>query len=191
MGILKSIFGKPNNHKSDESDILSAILRLEIIDSSTSTEQISLVEKSALLLNTNESTFFENIDSSLKNIPVEQQPITSTVKSVKSDDYNSCWIVFENPTIQKMITDINSVSSYIASLGLGNNMTAAIFKTLFKNKSSYGVCNYRTARFYPLVPTDDGKRDNNMEMEIGDILSSKGIPLEPYSNWYSLSDIPF
>ena len=191
MGLLKSIFGKRNKPKSDESDILSTILRVENLTFPKSTEKITFSVKSALLLNTSDDPFFENIDASLKNIHPKQQPITSKIISMKSGEYDSSWIVFENPIMQKMINDVNSVSSHIANLGLGSTMTAAIFKGMAKNEPSYWVCNYRSAKFYPLVPTDNNQRDNNLEMEIGDLLTSKGIPVEPHANWYSLSDIPF
>ena len=191
MGLLKSIFGKRNNPKSDESDILSTIVKIENFGSETGTEKIAISAKSALLLNKNDAPFFENVGASLKSISPEQQPITSELTNIESKEYNSCWIVFENPVTQKMITDINSISSYIANLGLGSSMTAAIFKGAVNNKPAYWVCNYRTAKFYPLVPDDNNKRDNDMEITIGKILTSKGIPVEPYANWYSLSDIPF
>jgi len=191
VGILNSIFGNRNKFKSDESDILSTILNVENLAFPKSTEKITFSAKSALLLNTNDDPFFENIDASLEIIHPEQQPITSKTISIESGEYGSSWIVFENPVIQRMINDINSVSSHIANLGLGSTMTAAIFKGVAKNKPSYWVCNYRTAKFYPLVPTGNNQRDNNLEMEIGGLLSSKGIPVEPHANWYSLSDIPF
>ena len=94
-----------------------------------------------------------------------------------------------------MVAEINSASSHIANLGLGNNMTAAIFKgTISKgttrNQSFYWICNYRTSKFYPLAPLENEMRDNELEMEIGNLLASMGIPLEPHENWYSLSDIP-
>ncbi len=191
MGLLKSIFGNRTRSKSDETDILSAILRIENFTFPRSTKTITLSANSALLLNTNDDLFFENVDASLKRILREQQPITSKVTTIESDEYDSCWIVFENTVTQRMIHDINSVSSHIANLGLGSSMTAAIFKGLAENKQSYWVCNYRTAKFYPLVPDDNDKRDNDMEIKIGNILTSKGIPVEPHANWYSLSDIPF
>ena len=89
-----------------------------------------------------------------------------------------------------MVDDINSVSAHIANLGLGNNMTAAIFKGTIKNQLFYWICNYRTSKFYPLAPLGKEMRDNKLEMEIGNLLASMGIPLEPHENWYSLSDIP-
>ncbi len=89
-----------------------------------------------------------------------------------------------------MVDDINSVSSHIANLGLGNNMTAAILKGTIKNQSFYWICNYRTSKFYPLAPLENDIRDNELEMKIGSLLASMGIPLEPHENWYSLSDIP-
>ena len=196
MRLFKTLFGKSNKLKSDESDILSLVLRVTNQDSNGDRD-INLSGAATLLLDINKHPFFTDINSSLKEL--EKELLIPTVgpplRGFKSDMYNSCWIIFENTNNQKMVAEINSASSHIANLGLGNNMTAAIFKgTISKgttrNQSFYWICNYRTSKFYPLAPLGNEMRDNELEMEIGNLLASMGIPLEPHENWYSLSDIP-
>jgi len=189
--LFKTLFGKSNKLKSDESDILSLVLRVTNQDSNGDRD-INLSGAATLLLNINEHTFFTDINSSLKELEKELliPTVGTPLRGFKSDMYNSFWIVFENSNNQKMVDDINSVSAHIANLGLGNNMTAAIFKGTIKNQSFYWICNYRTSKFYPLAPLGKEMRDNKLEMEIGNLLASMGIPLEPHENWYSLSDIP-
>jgi hypothetical protein len=189
--LFKTLFGKSNKLKSDESDILSLVLRVTNQDSNGDRD-INLSGAATLLLNINEHTFFTDINSSLKELEKELliPTVGTPLQGLKSDMYNSFWIVFENSNNQKMVDDINSVSAHIANLGLGNNMTAAIFKGTIKNQSFYWICNYRTSKFYPLAPLGKEMRDNKLEMEIGTLLASMGIPLEPHENWYSLSDIP-
>ena len=191
MRLFKTLFGKSNKLKSDESDILSLVLRVTNQDSNGDRD-INLSGAATLLLDINKHPFFTDINSSLKEL--EEELLIPTVgtplRGFKSDMYNSFWIVFENSNNQKMVDDINSVSAHIANLGLGNNMTAAIFKGTIKNQSFYWICNYRTSKFYPLAPLGNEMRDNELEMEIGNLLASMGIPLEPHENWYSLSDIP-
>ncbi|HIA75385.1 MAG TPA: hypothetical protein EYN92_03010 [Dehalococcoidia bacterium] len=191
MRLFKTLFGKSNKLKSDESDILSLVLRVTNQDSNGDRD-INLSGAATLLLNINEHTFFTDINSSLKELEKELliPTVGTPLRGFKSDMYNSFWIVFENSNNQKMVDDINSVSAHIANLGLGNNMTAAIFKGTIKNQSFYWICNYRTSKFYPLAPLGKEMRDNKLEMEIGNLLASMGIPLEPHENWYSLSDIP-
>ena len=191
MRLFKTLFGKSNKLKSDESDILSLVLRVTNQDSNGDRD-INLSGAATLLLNINEHTFFTDINSSLKELEKELliPTVGTPLRGFKSDMYNSFWIVFENSNNQKMVDDKNSVSAHIANLGLGNNMTAAIFKGTIKNQSFYWICNYRTSKFYPLAPLGKEMRDNKLEMEIGNLLASMGIPLEPHENWYSLSDIP-
>ena len=191
MRLFKTLFGKSNKLKSDESDILSLVLRVTNQDSNGDRD-INLSGAATLLLNINEHTFFTDINSSLKELEKELliPTVGTPLRGFKSDMYNSFWIVFENSNNQKMVDDINSVSAHIANLGLGNNMTAAIFKGTIKNQLFYWICNYRTSKFYPLAPLGKEMRDNKLEMEIGNLLASMGIPLEPHENWYSLSDIP-
>jgi hypothetical protein len=189
--LFKTLFGKSNKLKSDESDIVSLVLRVTN-QYSNGDRDINLSGAATLLLNINEHTFFTDINSSLKELEKELliPTVGTPLRGFKSDMYNSFWIVFENSNNQKMVDDINSVSAHIANLGLGNNMTAAIFKGTIKNQSFYWICNYRTSKFYPLAPLANDMRDNELEMEIGNLLVSTGIPLEPHENWYSLSDIP-
>jgi hypothetical protein len=189
--LFKTLFKNSNRFGSDESDILSAILRVTN-QSAVGEKDINLSGAATLLLNTNEHPFFTDINTSLKELDKElfMSTIRTPLRGLKSDMYNSCWIIFENYNNQKMVDDINSVSSHIANLGLGNNMTAAIFKGTIKNQSFYWICNYRTSKFYPLSPLENDIRDNELEMKIGSLLASMGIPLEPHENWYSLSDIP-
>jgi len=189
--LFRTLFKNSNRLGSDESDILSTILR--VTNQSTGGEKdINLSGAATLLLNTNEHPFFTDINTSLKELDKELfvSTIRTPLRGLKSDMYNSCWIIFENYNNQKMVDDINSVSSHIANLGLGNNMTAAILKGTIKNQSFYWICNYRTSKFYPLAPLENDIRDNELEMKIGSLLASMAIPLEPHENWYSLSDIP-
>jgi len=189
--LFRTLFKNSNRLGSDESDILSTILR--VTNQSTGGEKdINLSGAATLLLNTNEHPFFTDINTSLKELDKELfvSTIRTPLRGLKSDMYNSCWIIFENYNNQKMVDDINSVSSHIANLGLGNNMTAAILKGTIKNQSFYWICNYRTSKFYPLAPLENDIRDNELEMKIGSLLASVAIPLEPHENWYSLSDIP-
>ncbi len=191
MRLFRTLFKNSNRLGSDESDILSTILR--VTNQSTGGEKdINLSGAATLLLNTNEHPFFTDINTSLKELDKELfvSTIRTPLRGLKSDMYNSCWIIFENYNNQKMVDDINSVSSHIANLGLGNNMTAAILKGTIKNQSFYWICNYRTSKFYPLAPLENDIRDNELEMKIGSLLASMAIPLEPHENWYSLSDIP-
>ena len=148
MRLFKTLFGKSNKLKSDESDILSLVLRVTNQDSNGDRD-INLSGAATLLLDINKHPFFTDINSSLKELEKELliPTVGTPLRGFKSDMYNSCWIIFENTNNQKMVAEINSASSHIANLGLGNNMTAAIFKgTISKgttrNQSFYWICSH-------------------------------------------------
>jgi hypothetical protein len=191
MGLLKSLFGRQSKSRTSESSILSTILRIENQNSLDSGKTVILEECAALLLNTTDHPFFEDIDSSLENSAKNLVSLKSKLSGSKSEAFNSCWILFENTFKDKMVNDINSFSTHMADLGLADNMTAAIFKSVIGDQITYWICNYRTSKFYPMVPIDNGGRDNDLELEFGEMSASLGIPTEPHENWYSLSDIPF
>jgi hypothetical protein len=189
--LFRTLFKKPNNPESNESDILSTVLRITNRDTNGE-KDINLSGAATLLLNANDHPFFTDINSSVKELDKElfMSTIRTPLRGLKSETYNSCWIIFENTNNQKMVDDINAISSHIANRDLGENMTAAVFKGTIRNQSFYCICNYRTSKFYPLALLGNEMRDNELEMEIGNLLASMGIPLEPHENWYSLSDIP-
>ena len=191
MRLFRTLFKNPDSPESNESDILSTVLRITNRDTNGK-KDINLSGEATLLLNANDHPFFTDIKSSLKELDKElfMSTMRTPLQGLKSETYNSCWIIFESTNNQKMVDDINAISSHIANLGLGENMTAAVFKGTIRNQSFYCICNYRTSKFYPLVPLGYDMRDNELEMEIGDRLASIGIPLEPHENWYSLSDVP-
>ena len=62
MRLFKTLFGKSNKLKSDESDILSLVLRVTNQDSNGDRD-INLSGAATLLLNINEHTFFTDINS--------------------------------------------------------------------------------------------------------------------------------
>ena len=67
MGLLKALFGRQSKSKTSESSILSTILRIENQNSLDNGKTVILEGCSALLLNTTDHPFFEDIDSSLEN----------------------------------------------------------------------------------------------------------------------------
>ena len=70
MRLFKTLFKKSNSLQSDESDILSAILRITNQDANAKRD-INLLGTATLLLNTTEHPFFTDINSSLKELDKE------------------------------------------------------------------------------------------------------------------------
>ena len=118
MGLLKALFGRQSKSKTSESSILSTILRIENQNSLDSGKTVILEECAALLLNTTDHPFFEDIDSSLENSAKNLVSLKSKLSGSKSEAFNSCWILFENTFKDKMVNDINSFSTHMADLGL-------------------------------------------------------------------------
>ena len=109
MRLFKTLFGKSNKFKSDESDILSLVLRVTNQDSNGDRD-INLSGAATLLLNINEHPFFTDINSSLKELEKELliPTVGTPLRGFKSDMYNSCWIIFENTNNQEMVAEINT-----------------------------------------------------------------------------------
>ena len=105
MRLFKTLFKNSNRFGSDESDILSAILRVTN-QSAVGEKDINLSGAATLLLNTNEHPFFTDINTSLKELDKElfMSTLSTSLRGLKSDIYKSCWIIFENTNNQKTYT---------------------------------------------------------------------------------------
>ncbi|MBI50796.1 MAG: hypothetical protein CL781_05640 [Chloroflexi bacterium] len=190
-GVLRFIasFFKSSNKNQSNVNVLLTVLN--ITDEQSLTEPFNTDDKSAILLNKNDHFFFDNISSLINESPGSNTLTNSTIEIIEEDEHSAAWLIVKNSSFEDMVMSLDHISEFIFKSGLGEKMTAAVFKSQFRNNAAYLICNYRTARFYPFVPKENRTRHNELEIDIGDQLTALGIPVEPHSNWYALWDIPF
>lgn len=188
LNIIASFFKSSDSQQSGEHVLLSI---LKLLEGQGLNEKVSPVGQAGILLSPDDHDFFKDLAQSMNERLKEITLSDSTMEVIEKDEHGTAWLVLDNKTsFENLVGDVDQISESIFLSGLGPRMIAAVFRGQFRGNTIYWICNYRTARFYPFIPLESQTRDNELEIEMGDVLSSNGIPLEPYSNWYALWNIP-
>jgi len=111
--------------------------------------------------------------------------------SRRSDSFGFQWIVIHDSDFEDLVTTTHLVSSELQARGFGGQLLAAIFKFRGGEHPVFIIYGYKTATFWPFVPTGkEQERDNAEEMKLKSELE-KELPIEPdLSRWLALFDAP-
>ena len=189
-GIIRAIasFFRSSNHSHSDKKILLQILNLT--KEHARDTKLHPGSQAAILISPNDHDFFKDLNESMNERLNDLGLSHSTVKVIEKDKHGTAWTLVTNDSFENLVAEVDKISESIFMAGLGPRMIAAVFKGQFRESTVYWVCNYRTAKFYPFIPAGNQTRDNELEIDMGDVLIGMGIPVEPHSNWYALWDIP-
>jgi hypothetical protein len=111
--------------------------------------------------------------------------------SRRSDTFGFQWLVIRDTDFEDLITTTNLVSSELQARGFGGQLLAAIFRFRGGEHPVYLIYGFKTATFWPFVPTgEEQERDNAEEMRLKAELE-KELPIEPdLTRWLALFDAP-
>ena len=111
--------------------------------------------------------------------------------SRRSDSFGFQWIVIHDRDFEDLVTTTHLVSSELQARGFGGQLLAATFKFTGRDDPVYLIYGYKTATFWPFVPTgNEQERDNAEELKLKSELE-KELPIEPdLSRWLALFDAP-
>jgi len=111
--------------------------------------------------------------------------------SRRSDSFGFQWIVIHDRDFEDLVTTTHLVSSELQARGFGGQLLAATFKFTGRDDPVYLIYGYKTATFWPFVPTGkEQERDNAEELKLKSELE-KELPIEPdLSRWLALFDAP-
>ena len=111
--------------------------------------------------------------------------------SRRSDSLGFQWIVLRDSDFEDLVTTTNLVSSELQARGFGGQLLAAIFRFRGGEHPVFLIYGYKTATFWPFVPTGkEQERDNAEELRLKSELEQE-LPIEPdLSRWLALFDAP-
>ena len=187
LSAIASFFRSSNDSPSDKKILLNI---LNLTKEKARHTELHPDGQAAILISPNDHDFFKDLNASMNERLNDLDLSHSTVKVIEEDKHGTAWTLVNNDSFENLVADVDQISESIFMAGLGPRMIAAVFKGQFRETTVYWVCNYRTAKFYPFIPIGNQTRDNELEIDMGDILIGMGIPVEPHSNWYALWDIP-
>jgi hypothetical protein len=111
--------------------------------------------------------------------------------SRRSDEFGFQWLVIRDSDFEDLVTTTNLVSSELQARGFGGQLLAAVFEFKGADHPVYLIYGYKTATFWPFVPTGKKQeRDNAEELKLKAELEPE-LPIEPdLTRWLALFDAP-
>lgn len=189
MGILSALFGR-SKLKAPSREKFFSVVTAEL--SLRSRTGLRGTERAGIVFNPVESSFFNNLDSEIRELLRISEVSTGTRFEVKDDTYGTRWVTLDDRDFEDLISTIHMVGETIVEHGFGDRILAAVIGLEFERKSAYWIYSYKRGTFYPLVLSAPQRRDNAAEMRLGELMKQEGIPLErSLENWYALWGIPF
>lgn len=113
-----------------------------------------------------------------------------------SDDFGFTWLqVHRDPDdpdgISGLCTDLHAVNTTLEAAGFGPGLLCSLVPFADASGRRVGlVYLYKKGTFYPFAPSGPQQRDNLLELQVRDTLSSE-LPIEPeLSGWMALWGAP-
>lgn len=113
-----------------------------------------------------------------------------------TDKYNYSWIVLQGVDFDTLVTRTHFVNSTLDDHGFGPQLLCSVFgfrqsaATTKDEASIYLVYLFKQGTFYPFVPGDGERRNNEIELRIKTELGDE-LPIEPQlDRWFPLWDLP-
>ena len=189
MGLLSALFGRTKLRKPDRERFFSIVTAAYSLRGRTG---IRPTEKAGIVFNPVESTFFENLDSELRDLLRVSGRSTGTHFEVADDEFGTRWIVLDDRDFEDLVSTIHMISETVIDHGFGDRLLAAVFKFQYERADAYWIYSYKQGRFYPFIPSGARQRDNAGEMRLGAVMEQEKIPVEKrLEQWYSLWGVPF
>ena len=189
MGLLGVLFGRGKLRKPDRERVFSIVTAAFSLQGRT---DLRPSELAGIVFNPVESTFFDNLDSELRDLLRISGRSTGTRFEIKDDSYGTRWIVLDDRDFEDLVSTIHLVSETIYEHGFAARLLASVFKFQFDRGDAYWIYNYKRGTFYPLILSGDRQRDNAAEMRLGAVMEEEKIPVEKsLEQWYALWGIPF
>ena len=189
MGILSALFGRTRLKKAKREQFFSVITAAVTLSGRT---DIRLREKAGLVFNPVESSFFENLESEIRDLLRISERATGTRYEIVDDGHGTRWVVLDDREFEDLVTTIHLVGETITEQGFGDRLLAAVFALDYEGKNAYWIYNLKRGSFYPFVLSRESQRDNATEMRLGALMEAENIPVEPrLEHWYALWGIPF
>ena len=189
MGILSTLFGRSKLRKPNRERFFSIITAAVSLEGRT---DIRPGEKAGIVFNPVESTFFQNLDSELRDLLRVSGHSTGTRFEIRDDSFGTRWVILDDRDFEDLVSTIHMISETIYEHGFADRLLAAVFGLEYERRGAYWIYGYKRGSFYPFVLSGPGQRDNAAEMRLGAVMEEEKVPVEPsLEHWYSLWGIPF
>ena len=189
MGIFSMLFGR-NKLRKPQRERFFSIITAEV--SLSGRIDLRRTDKAGLVFNPVESSFFDNLDTEIRDLLAVSETATGTQFNVVDDTYGTRWATLEDVDFEDLVSTIHLISETVIEHGFADRLLAAVFGLEYEGRRAYWIYNYKRGNFYPMVLRGEQTRDNAAEMRLGAVMEDEKIPVErSLENWYALWGIPF
>lgn len=188
MGLLDALFGRSKALKSHREGLFSIVTAYITLSTRFGVESSG---KAGLSFRPVESSFFNNLDSELRDLIRISAKSTDTDYHIRDDNYGYRWIILDDPQFEDLVSLIHTMGETIVDHGFGPQLLAAVFEFKEGGKEVYWIYNYKRGKFYPFVPQSGQQRDYAAELRLRTAMETE-LPIErELEQWYALWGIPF
>ena len=109
----------------------------------------------------------------------------------RSDDaYGYHWIIVRDPDLEDLVTTVHLVNATLEERGFGPQLLASVFAFSDQRRVGHLVYLYKRGTFYPFVPMDGERRDNQLELQLRGTLGGD-LPIEQdLTRWFPIWGVP-
>ncbi len=189
MGLLSVLFGRSKLKKGNRERFFSIITAADSLRGRT---DLRPGEKAGIVFNPVESTFFETLETELRDLLKISGQATGTRYEITDDGLGTRWVVLDDRRFEDLVSTIHLVGETIGEHGFSDRLLASVFRFDYEGKQAYWVYYIKRGSFYPLVLAGEKQRDNAAEMRLSALMEDEKIPVErDLERWYPLWGIPF
>ena len=189
LGLLDVLLGRSKLRKPNRERYFSIVTAEMTLRGRT---DLRLTDKAGIVFNPVESTFFENLNTELRDLLRISGDATGTSYEIVDDDFGTRWVVLDDRDFEDLVSTLHLVGETITEHGFGDRLLAAVFGFEYERKPAYWVYNIKRGNFYPIVLAAERERDNTAEIRLSALMEEEKIPVESsLENWYALWGIPF
>ena len=189
MGLLSVLFGRSKLKKPNRERFFHAVAAEVALNNRI---ELAPTQKAGIVFNPVESSFFDDLNSEIRELLRISGRETGTHFEIKDDSYGTRWVVLDDPDFEDLVTTIHLVAETIFDHGFGDRLLAAVLGLKYEGVSAYWIYNYKRGGFHPFVVPELNQRDNRAEMRLGVLMEEEKLPVErSLENLYALWGIPF
>ena len=148
LGLLSVLFGR-NKLRRPSRERFFSIVAAELSLSERS--DLRSTHKAGIVFNPVESTFFDNLDSEVRDLLRISGHATGTRYEIVDDTYGTRWVVLDDRDFEDLVATIHLVGETITDQGFGDRLLAAAFGFEYEGKRAYWVYGIKRGSFYPIV----------------------------------------
>ena len=134
MGFLGPLLGRTKLRKGNRENYFSIITAGVSFDGRT---DIRFTEKAGLVFSPVESSYFDNLDSELRNLLKVSEKATDTCFEIMDDGYGTRWVLLDDPDFEDLATALHMVGEEITDHGFGDRIIAAVFGVDFDEEHRF------------------------------------------------------